>query len=144
MSAPEVADRLAEAVLSRKFALLVVTFANTDMVGHTGDIQAAMQAVEAVDRCLGTLRTAVEQAGGTLCITADHGNAEMMCDHSTGQSHTAHTTLPVPFLIAGSGAKGLPKRLPSGGLADIAPTLLHLLGLPIPAAMTGRILAGGV
>src|SRR6185437_3828478 len=138
MSAPEVTDRLVAAIDEGRFDVIVVNFANTDIVGHTGDIAAAQKAVEAVDQCLGQLAEAVRRAGGSLLITADHGNAEMMRDPATGQPHTAHTLNPVPLLLVNppSGVTGLA----DGRLADIAPTLLQLLGLRQPAAMTGRSL----
>jgi 2,3-bisphosphoglycerate-independent phosphoglycerate mutase len=136
MSAPEVTDRLVEAIDRGSFDAIIVNFANTDMVGHTGVLAAAAKAVEAVDRCLGRLAEAVTRAGGALLITADHGNAEMMRDPATGQPHTAHTLNPVPLLLVNppQGVTGLS----DGRLADIAPTLLQLLGLRQPAAMTGR------
>ena len=136
MSAPEVTEKLAEAIDQGRFDVVVVNFANTDMVGHTGDITAATKAVEAVDRCLGRLAEAVRRAGGTMLITADHGNAEMMRDPATGQPHTAHTLNPVPLILVNppAGVTGIR----DGRLADIAPTLLQLLGLHQPAAMTGR------
>ncbi|HXV23265.1 MAG TPA: 2,3-bisphosphoglycerate-independent phosphoglycerate mutase [Alphaproteobacteria bacterium] len=138
MSALEVTDRLVEAIGSGAYDFIVVNYANTDMVGHTGDLGAAIKAVEAVDHCLGRLAEAVGRAGGVLLITADHGNAEMMRDHTTGQAHTAHTLNPVPVvLIHGPAAV---TRLSDGRLADIAPTVLSLLGLPQPEAMTGRSL----
>jgi 2,3-bisphosphoglycerate-independent phosphoglycerate mutase len=136
MSAPEVTDKLVEAIDQGRFDVIVVNFANTDMVGHTGDIAAAIKAVETVDQCLGRLADAVTRAGGALLITADHGNAEMMRDPETGQPHTAHTLNPVPLILVNppAGVTGLS----DGKLADIAPTLLALLGLRQPAAMTGR------
>lgn len=138
MSAPELTDRLVEAIGSGRFDVVVVNYANTDMVGHSGDLAAAIKAVEAVDACLGRLAAAVESAGGALLVTADHGNAEMMRDPRTGQPHTAHTTNPVPVVLfnAPQGVLGLE----DGRLADIAPTLLAVLGLAQPAAMTGRSL----
>jgi 2,3-bisphosphoglycerate-independent phosphoglycerate mutase len=141
MSAYEVTDRLVDAIQSGAFDFIVVNYANTDMVGHTGDLGAAIQAVEAVDRCLGRLADAVARAGGVLLITSDHGNAEMMQDTSTGQAHTAHTLNRVPVVLVHAPASGL--RLKDGRLADIAPTLLKLLKLPQPAAMTGRSLIEG-
>ena len=108
------------------------------MVGHTGKLDAAVKAVETVDACLGRLSEAVEKAGGTLVITADHGNAEMMRDPETGEPHTAHTLNPVPFIVVNSPAAIT--RLDEGRLADVAPTLLDLLGLPKPPAMTGHSL----
>ena len=137
MSAPEVTDRVVEAIAGGRFDLIVVNYANTDMVGHTGDLNAAMAAVAAVDRCLGRLAGAVEAAGGALLITADHGNAEQMRGADGETPHTAHTHGPVPAVLAG--APGMALR--DGGLADIAPTVLDLMGLPAPAAMTGRSMA---
>src|SRR5262249_20181839 len=118
--------------------LIVVNYANTDMVGHTGDLAAAIKAVEAVDHCLGRLADAITRAGGTLLITADHGNAEMMRDPTTGERHTAHTLNPVPVILVNPPA-GV-TSLADGRLSDIAPTLLMLLGLPKPAVMTGQAL----
>ncbi len=136
MSAPEVTDRLVEAVAGGKYDLIVVNYANTDMVGHTGDMAAAVAAVEAVDACLGRLEAAVRDAGGALLITADHGNAEYMHDAETGQPHTAHTHNLVPLILAVGGPPSA--RILDGRLADIAPTVLELMGLPQPAEMTGR------
>ncbi len=138
MSAPEVTDRLVEAISGGKFDFILVNFANTDMVGHTGDIGAAIKAVETVDACLGRLDEAIRAAGGVMLITADHGNAEQMTDKSTGQPHTAHTTNLVPLILAGAAREKL--RLANGKLADIAPTVLDLLGLEQPSEMTGRSL----
>lgn len=138
MSADEVTDKLVAAIAAESFDLIVVNYANTDMVGHSGILQAAIKAVEAVDRCLGRLRTAVEAKGGVLVITADHGNAEMMRDPTTGEAHTAHTLNRVPFVIAGAAGHGL--KLRDGELADVAPTLLQLMKLPQPAEMNGRSL----
>ncbi|MGH6968539.1 MAG: 2,3-bisphosphoglycerate-independent phosphoglycerate mutase [Stellaceae bacterium] len=139
MSAFEVTDKLVAAIDGGTFDLIVVNYANTDMVGHTGDIAAAVKAVEAVDQCLGRVAEAVKRAGGCLLVTADHGNAEQMRDPKTGQPHTAHTTNPVPLLLVNppSGVTGLR----DGKLADIAPTVLSLLHLPQPKAMTGQNLA---
>lgn len=138
MSAPEVTDKVVEAIRAGRFDVIVLNYANTDMVGHTGDIAAAIKAVEIVDACLGRLSAAVEEAGGTLVVTADHGNAEMMRDPDTGEPHTAHTLNPVPFLLVNP-PTAVP-HLPDGRLSDIAPTLLDIIGLPRPAAMTGRSL----
>ncbi|GAB5469603.1 MAG: 2,3-bisphosphoglycerate-independent phosphoglycerate mutase [Rhodospirillales bacterium] len=138
MAAGEVTDRLVAAIAAGTFDLIVVNYANGDMVGHTGDIDAAVKAAETVDACLARLGQAVEAAGGALLVTADHGNAEQMRDAETGQAHTAHTMNPVPILLACG-----PDRwagLQNGRLADVAPTLLDLLGLPQPDAMTGRSL----
>src|SRR5439155_22168290 len=120
------------------FDVIVMNYANADMVGHTGRIDAATKAVETIDVCLGRLSEAVEQAGGTLVVTADHGNAEMMRDPETGEPHTAHTLNPVPFVVVNPPAAT--SRVEQGRLADVAPTLLDLLGLPKPAAMTGHSL----
>jgi 2,3-bisphosphoglycerate-independent phosphoglycerate mutase len=138
MSAPEVTDKVVEAIRSGRFDVVVLNYANTDMVGHTGRFDAAVKAVETVDACLGRLAEAVETAGGTLVITADHGNAEMMRDPETGAPHTAHTLNPVPFIIVNPPVALA--RVEHGRLADVAPTLLDLLGLPKPAAMTGHSL----
>ena len=138
MSAPEVTDRLAAAIEGDGFDLIVVNYANGDMVGHTGDLAAAITAVETVDACVGRLAAAVEKVGGCILLTADHGNAEQMTDKATGQAHTAHTMNKVPLLLVNG-----PDRvaaLGNGRLADIAPTVLDLMGLPKPKAMTGRSL----
>jgi len=137
MSAPEVIDRLEEAVGSGKYDLIVVNFANPDMVGHTGIMSAAILAVDEIDECLGRLRAAVEKAGGVLLVTADHGNIEMMKDPVTREPHTAHTTLDVPILAVNA-PKGT--KLVNGRLADVAPTLLDLMGLPASPQMTGHSL----
>lgn len=134
MAATGVADAVIAAVKAGDTALIVVNFANTDMVGHTGKLDAAIRAVEAVDDCLGRIGEAVQARGGAFIVTADHGNAEQMFSADGESPHTAHTTNPVPFLIAGRGQFGLA----NGRLADIAPTVLALLGLEKPAAMTGR------
>ena len=135
MSAPEMTDRLVEAIGSGRFDLIVVNYANGDMVGHTGILEAAEKAAEAVDACLARLETAVTAAGGVLLITADHGNAEQMHDDSTGQPHTAHTLNPVPFVMVNGPRDAM---LRNGRLCDIAPTVLQLMRLPRPAEMTGR------
>lgn len=138
MSAAEVTDRVVEGLAGGRFGLIVVNYANPDMVGHTGILPAAIRAAEAVDACLARLAAAVEKAGGALLVTADHGNLEEMRDPASGEAHTQHTTNPVPALLAGPAAAGL--RLADGGLADIAPTVLALLGLAPPAEMTGQSL----
>ena len=136
MQASKIAAKAAEAILSRKFGVVVMNFANPDMVGHTGKMDPAVKAIETVDAALGTVINALEQVGGVALITADHGNAEMMVDPETGEPHTAHTTNPVPLILFDPSFKG---RLKSGGgLSDIAPTLLGILGLPQPEEMTGH------
>ena len=136
MSLPELTSRLCDAIHSQRFDAIVCNIANPDMVGHTGDLAAAIKAAEAVDVALGAIRAALEEAGGEMIVTADHGNLEMMRDPVTGQPHTAHTVGPVPCVYFGRRA-----TLRDGGaLRDLAPTLLQLLGLPQPAAMTGRSL----
>jgi 2,3-bisphosphoglycerate-independent phosphoglycerate mutase len=138
MSAPEVTDRVVAAIRSGRFDVIVLNYANTDMVGHSGSIDAAIKAVETVDTCLGRLAEAVAEMGGTLVITADHGNAEMMRDPETGEPHTAHTLNPVPFIIVNP--PGAVARIENGRLADVAPTLLDILGLEKPPGMTGHSL----
>ncbi len=138
MSADEVTDRLVAAIEGGRFDFIVCNYANTDMVGHTGDLVAAIKAVETVDRCLGRLDQAIRRSGGVMLITADHGNAEMMRDPETGAAHTAHTLNRVPVLLVN--APAAVAALEDGELADIAPTLLRLLGLAQPAAMTGHSL----
>lgn len=134
MSVPEVTRRLDEAIRSGRYDVIICNIANPDMVGHTGQLEAAIAAVEAVDECLGAVRRAVAGVNGELLITADHGNIEQMRDAASGQVHTAHTTNPVPFVFAGRAG-----NVSGGGsLRDIAPTMLYLLGLPRPDAMTGR------
>jgi len=140
MSAPELTDRAVAAVASNKYDLIVLNYANPDMVGHTGSLPAAIKAVETVDAGLGRIAEAVQKAGGALLITADHGNCEMMRDPQIGGPHTAHTTDPVPVLLAGARNRAL---VAEGRLADIAPTLLELMELPKPKEMTGRSLLHG-
>ena len=140
MSAPELTDKAVEAIKSGKYDMIVLNFANADMVGHTGSIPAAVKAVETVDTGLGRIANAIEQMGGALLVTADHGNAEMMVDPVTGGPHTAHTLNPVPLILVGAGNRIVVKE---GRLADIAPTMLELMGLPKPAEMTGSSLMQG-
>ncbi len=135
MSAPELTEKALEAIGAGKHDLLILNFANPDMVGHTGILSAAIRAVETVDTCLGQIADAVAERGGALLVTADHGNCEMMRDSATGVPHTAHTTNPVPVLLTNS-----PGALYDGRLADIAPTLLALLGVGQPVEMTGCVL----
>ncbi|MGB1234394.1 MAG: 2,3-bisphosphoglycerate-independent phosphoglycerate mutase [Planktomarina sp.] len=135
MSAPQVADQLVGAIKAG-YDLIVVNFANPDMVGHTGDLDAAIKSCEAVDMGLGQALTALDQAGGAMIVTADHGNCEQMFDLETGGPHTAHTTNLVPVILAGGGDA----KLRDGRLADLAPTVLALMGLPQPDEMTGKTL----
>lgn len=136
MSAPELTDKLVEAIESEKFDTIICNYANPDMVGHTGNLEAAIKAIEAVDTSLGFVVDAMIKAKGELLITADHGNAEKMRDETTGQAHTAHTMNPVPLVYIGRDAE----ISDDGSLADIAPTMLYLMGLDQPAEMTGRSL----
>ncbi|MBL4873946.1 MAG: 2,3-bisphosphoglycerate-independent phosphoglycerate mutase [Rhodobacteraceae bacterium] len=138
MSAAEVTDHLVDAINGQAYDLIIVNFANPDMVGHTGDLQAAMQACEAVDEGVGKALTALKSVGGAMILTADHGNCETMVDPITGDPHTAHTLNPVPVVLIGgpSGAK-----MRSGGrLGDLASSLLQLMEMPIPKEMTGQSL----
>lgn len=136
MNAPEVTDRLVDAIRSDRFDLIVCNYANADMVGHTGDFDAAVKAIEALDTCIGRVHEALRACGGELIVTADHGNAERMADEATGQAHTAHTTHPVPFVYAGRPAR----VAPTGALSDIAPTILYLMGIEPPPEMDGAVL----
>ena len=138
MSAHEVTDALVDAIQAGSYDFIVVNFANGDMVGHTGQFDAAVAAVETLDECLGRIEAALLAADGEGLITADHGNCEQMRDHDNDQPHTQHTTELVPLIYLGNGPRQLD---PEGGiLADIAPTILSMMGLDIPAAMTGRSL----
>ncbi len=138
MSAPEVGRNLLEAIRSGKYDAIIINFANPDMVGHTGVLEAAIKAVETVDGLLGEAVEAIKEVDGVMLVCADHGNAEKMIDYETGQPHTAHTTNPVPFLLINADPG---YRLREGGrLADLAPTLLDLMGLEKPAEMTGESL----
>lgn len=134
MSCAEVTDHFVAAIEDR-YDLIIVNYANPDMVGHTGDLNAAIAACEAVDAGLARVMTALEKTGGAMILTADHGNCETMIDPETGGAHTAHTLNPVPVAVIGApdGA-----QLRSGRLADLAPTLLHLMNLDQPAEMTGQ------
>jgi 2,3-bisphosphoglycerate-independent phosphoglycerate mutase len=134
MSAYEVADKCSEAILSGKYDVIICNLANCDMVGHTGVMEAAVKAVETVDTCVGKIAVAVSKMGGTIFVTADHGNADCMLDKD-GEPHTAHTTNPVPLIICGADVK-----LKSGRLADIAPTMLELMGIRKPDKMSGESL----
>jgi 2,3-bisphosphoglycerate-independent phosphoglycerate mutase len=134
MSAYEVTDKLVEAIRSQQFDAIICNFANPDMVGHTGNLGAAIKAIEVIDECLGKIVPAMQEAGGEVLITADHGNAEKMFDEGTQHSHTAHTLSLVPFLYIGRAAK-LAK---TGALEDVSPTLLKIMALPQPREMTGH------
>jgi 2,3-bisphosphoglycerate-independent phosphoglycerate mutase len=136
MSAREVTDKLVEAIGSRRYAAIVCNYANSDMVGHTGNLAAATRAIEVLDECIGRVAAAMREAGGEILITADHGNAEMMTDPGTKQPHTAHTLNLVPLLYVGRRAKVAER----GALQDVAPTLLTMMGLPQPPQMTGKSL----
>ena len=136
MSAPELTEKCVAAIRSGKYDMIILNFANPDMVGHTGSLPAAIKAVETVDKGLGQIVDAIEKAGGAIMVTADHGNCEMMRDPETGGPHTAHTTLPVPVMLFGAGNV----KLNEGRLADIAPTLLALMEIPQPPEMSGTSL----
>ncbi len=135
MSAPELADRLEGFIQDGRHEVIIANVANPDMVGHSGKLEAAVQAVEAVDEALGRVIAATRSAGGCLLVTADHGNVEQMTDPDNGQSHTAHTTNPVPLVFLGPDITAMKD---TGSLRDLAPTMLHLLGLEIPSEMSGK------
>ena len=138
MSAYEVTDKVCEALENDKYDVVILNFANTDMVGHTGSLQAAIKAVEAVDECVGRIVKIIEEKQGNLLITADHGNAEQMIDYKTGEPHTAHTTNPVPIILVTDNKAYKLKE--NGKLADLAPTMLDLMGIKQPEEMTGESL----
>ncbi|MFU8798198.1 MAG: 2,3-bisphosphoglycerate-independent phosphoglycerate mutase [Gammaproteobacteria bacterium] len=137
MSAPELTDKLGEAIRSKKYHFIVCNYANPDMVGHTGNFDAAVKAIEVIDECLRKVTSIVHSVGGEVIITADHGNAECMYDEMTHQPHTAHTCELVPFVYVGRKARITQEK---GVLSDIAPTILYLMGLPQPVEMTGKSL----
>ena len=137
MSAFELTDRLVEAIESGKYDVIICNYANPDMVGHTGNLEAATKAIEALDSCLGRIATALDKINGEWIITADHGNAEQMTSAHTGQAHTAHTTNLVPLIYRGTRAVTL---LPNGALSDVAPSLLQLMGISQPREMSGQSL----
>ena len=137
MSAHEVTDKMVDAIVNQRYDVIICNYANADMVGHTGNFSAAVKAIETLDECIGRIEQALRQVGGEALITADHGNAEQMHDHEVNQPHTQHTTDPVPLLYIGRKADCL---IHDGVLSDIAPSLLSLMGLPIPAEMTGRVI----
>ncbi len=137
MHAAQLTDKLVNAIQDQNYDFIVCNFANPDMVGHTGNFQAAMSAVETIDQCLARIIEASQSIGGDVCITADHGNVERMYNENNGQPHTAHTNEPVPFVYVGREAKFI---CDDGALSDIAPTLLTLFELPKPKEMTGKTL----
>ena len=138
MSAPQVCDKLVEAIKSDKYDVVIINFANPDMVGHTGVEAAAVKAIETVDECVGRAVEAVKEVNGQMFICADHGNAEQLVDYETGDPFTAHTTNPVPFILVNADPKyGLREN---GCLADIVPTLIELMGMEQPEEMTGKSL----
>ena len=134
MSAYEVTDKVLEAIESNKYNAIILNYANPDMVGHTGSLEAAIKAIETIDECVGKVVEAVEKVNGVLLMTADHGNAEQMIDYKTGEPHTAHTTNPVPLMLVGMNDVSLKP----GKLADLAPTMLDIMGLEKPEEMTGE------
>ncbi len=136
MSAEEVTDKVVDAINSKKYNSIILNYANPDMVGHTGNLDAAISAVTFIDKCVARVEEAINNVNGILLITADHGNAEQMIDYVTGEPHTAHTTNPVPLILVGKDNV----KLKEGKLADLAPTMLTLLGLDVPQEMTGKIL----
>jgi 2,3-bisphosphoglycerate-independent phosphoglycerate mutase len=136
MSAADIADGVVKAIEDGTFPVIIVNFANADMVGHSGKIEPTVKAVEVVDACLGRIYQAIRQHGGSMLITADHGNAEMLIDPATGGPHTAHTTNPVPFILVSDDASRYTLR-PDGSLRDLAPTMIAMLGLNEPKEMTG-------
>ena len=140
MSAYEVTEKVVKAILSKKYDSIILNFANPDMVGHTGSLEAAVKALEAIDECVEKIQDAINEVNGVLIVTADHGNCEQMIDYVTREPHTAHTTNPVPLAIVGL---PLNKKLKEGKLADLAPTMLTIMGLDIPEEMTGESLIEG-
>ena len=138
MSASGIADVVEHAVEKGSFDVMVVNFANADMVGHSGKIPPTIKAVETVDSCLGRIYNAVRRKGGAMLITADHGNAEQMIDPETGGPQTAHTTNPVPFIFVAEDAKKRFSLRPDGALQDISPTIMGILGMHQPKEMTGH------
>ena len=134
MSALEVTDKVVDAINSEKYNAIILNYANPDMVGHTGSLEAAIKAIETIDECIGRVVDAINNHNGILLITADHGNSEQMIDYKTGEPHTAHTTNPVPLILVGKDGV----KLKEGKLADLAPTMLELLGFEKPKEMTGE------
>jgi 2,3-bisphosphoglycerate-independent phosphoglycerate mutase len=137
MSAEGIAGAVVKAIEQKTFDVIIVNFANADMVGHSGKIPPTIKGIEVVDACLGRIRAALKANGGAMIVTADHGNAEQMIDPATGGPHTAHTTNPVPFiLVAENGARY--SLRPDGALQDISPTMLGMLEIPQPREMLGH------
>jgi 2,3-bisphosphoglycerate-independent phosphoglycerate mutase len=135
MSAYEITEKLQEAILSESYDLIVCNYANGDMVGHTGNLEAAIKAIEVLDKCIHEIYKAIKKIGGQMIITADHGNAEVMMDTKNQQKHTQHTVNKVPFVYVGREIKSIKN---GGQLSDIAPTILELLGEKKPKEMTGK------
>ncbi len=135
MSAFEVTEKIVNEIESKKYDFILLNYANPDMVGHTGILEAAIKAIEAVDTCVGKVVDAVQKVGGIAMVTSDHGNVEMMVDYNNGKPFTAHTTDLVPFILVKDGFKG--KLREKGILADVAPTILYLMGIEKPAEMDG-------
>ena len=138
MSAPEVCDKLCDAIRSEKYDVIIINFANPDMVGHTGILDAAIKAVETVDTCVGKAVEALKEVDGQMFICADHGNAEQLVNYETGEPLTSHTTNPVPFILVNADPSYTLKE--DGCLADIIPTMIELMGMEQPAEMTGKSL----
>ncbi len=136
MSALEVTEKVIEAIKSKKYDNIILNYANPDMVGHTGNLEAAIKAIETIDECLGRVLDVINEVNGVLLITADHGNSEQMIDYKTGEPHTAHTTNPVPLILVGMENV----QLKEGKLADLAPTMLDIMNLEKPEEMTGESL----
>ena len=138
MSAPEVCDKLCEAIQSQKYDVIITNFANSDMVGHTGILDAAVKAVETVDACVGRAVEALREVDGQMFLCADHGNVEQLVDYETKEPFTAHTTNPVPFILINADPAYALRE--NGCLADIIPTMIELMGMEQPAEMTGKSL----
>jgi 2,3-bisphosphoglycerate-independent phosphoglycerate mutase len=142
MSAPGITDGLCSAIEKREHDFILCNYANGDMVGHSGVLEATIRATETVDACLTRVVASAEKAGAVLLVTADHGNCELMIDPTSGGPHTAHTTNPVPLVLVGDGRC---RSLRSGGcLSDVGPTLLRMMGLDVPEEMTGKDLRDGI
>ena len=136
MSAYEVTEKVVEAIKSEKYDSIILNYANPDMVGHTGNLDAAVKAIETIDECVGKVIEALKEVNGIVLITADHGNSEQMIDYKTGEPHTAHATNPVPLMLFGMENV----KLNTGCLADLAPTMLDIMGLEKPQEMLGNSL----